>query len=54
MATKDGKRVEMMALRSSRRVKPIEVREEKILEEENCAEGADSNDHPNQIEEHKE
>lgn len=35
MATKDGKRVEMMSLRSSRRVKSVDNRCEKDLEVEN-------------------
>ena len=53
MASKDGKRVEMMALRSSRRGKTVEGKDSKNLEAENGLSQPDSKDHHNQIEEHK-
>lgn len=54
MATKDGKRVETVAIRSTRRSKYIELKESKNLEGEGCRSQPEEKDHHHkQIEEHK-
>jgi len=54
MATKDGKRAEAMPLRSTRRSKNLELKENNHLEHENLANYAESKDVHNHIEDHKE
>jgi hypothetical protein len=54
MATKDGKRAETMALRSTRRSKTHELKENNNLEHENLVKHAESKDVHNHIEDHKE
>lgn len=54
MATKDGKRAEIIALRSTRRTKNHELKEINHLEAENPVNCAESKDVHNHIEDHKE
>jgi hypothetical protein len=54
MATKDGKKGETMGLRSARRSKNHEVKENNHLEHENLANQVESKEVHNHIEDHKE
>lgn len=54
MTSKDCKRVEMRTLRSSQRGKPLEEKEDNPPHVDKSINNCDSNEHHNQIEEHKE